>query len=317
MPTITDPAVAKAYKQQYDEAKSGFYDALYKRGAKSTNDYYKASYKLAQDGLAGMKLAAKGDTKANRNLLKTKDASFVNGYNGYLKGVAAAKRTLKKNKKLSAKDLLNKDKLYSYTFKEGLKHEIKIQRAHGKKFGTRRALERFAIPKNIYTHHSESYARTYVATYKKEMKRHMPRYIYNVGTIFTHNHVKFTRHTRIRKYAYSARYNSTVFRVVGVKYYKNRIPRYRLSNGAVVTASPAVQNAYYKKHFKKYRVIKPTGVLIHTGKTFTKRNSVRRLYRGEVFHVRKVVKFHGITRLYVGKSAYITSNKTFVKAIIK
>ncbi|MBI0091614.1 hypothetical protein H3T37_04635 [Lactobacillus sp. M0345] len=317
MPTITDPAVAKAYKQQYDEAKSGFYDALYKRGAKSTNDYYKASYKLAEDGLAGMKLAAKGDTKANRDLLKTKDASFVNGYNGYLKGVAAAKRTLKKNKKLSAKDLLNKDKLYSYTFKEGLKHEIKIQRAHGKKFGTRRALERFAIPKNIYTHHSESYARTYIATYKKEMKRHMPRYIYNVGTIFTHNHVKFTRHTRIREYAYSARYNSTVFRVVGVKYYKNRIPRYRLSNGAVVTASQEVQNAYYKKHFKKYRVIKPTGVLIHTGKTFTKRNSVRRLYRGEVFHVRKVVKFHGITRLYVGKSAYITSNKTFVKAIIK
>ncbi|KPN80590.1 hypothetical protein RZ56_01250 [Apilactobacillus kunkeei] len=317
MPTITDPAVAKAYKQQYDEAKSGFYDALYKRGAKSTNDYYKASYKLAQDGLDGMKLAAKGDTKANRDLLKTKDASFVNGYNGYLKGVAAAKRTLKKNKKLSAKDLLNKDKLYSYTFKEGLKHEVKIQRAHGKKFGTRRALERFAIPKNIYTHHSESYARTYVATYKREMKRHMPRYIYNVGTIFTHNHVKFTRHTRIREYAYSARYNSTVFRVVGVKYYKNRIPRYRLSNGAVVTASQMVQNAYYKKHFKKYRVIKPTGVLIHTGKTFSKRNSVRRLYRGEVFHVRKVVKFHGITRLYVGKNEYITSNKTFVKAVIK
>ncbi len=317
MPTITDPAVAKAYKQQYDEAKSGFYDALYKRGAKSTNDYYKASYKLAQDGLDGMKLAAKGDTKDNRDLLKTKDASFVNGYNGYLKGVAAAKRTLKKNKKLSAKDLLNKDKLYSYTFKEGLKHEVKIQRAHGKKFGTRRALERFAIPKNIYTHHSESYARTYVATYKREMKRHMPRYIYNVGTIFTHNHVKFTRHTRIREYAYSARYNSTVFRVVGVKYYKNRIPRYRLSNGAVVTASQMVQNAYYKKHFKKYRVIKPTGVLIHTGKTFSKRNSVRRLYRGEVFHVRKVVKFHGITRLYVGKNEYITSNKTFVKAVIK
>ncbi|TMT00402.1 hypothetical protein FD688_04310 [Apilactobacillus kunkeei] len=317
MPTITDPAVAKAYKQQYDEAKSGFYDGLYNRGSKSNNAYYKASYKLAQDGLAGMRLAAKGDTKQHRKMLKNESASFVEGYNAYLKGVAAAKRTLKKNKKLSAKDLLNKDKLYSYTFKKGLKHEIKIQRTHGKKFGTRRALERFAIPKNIYTHHSESYARTYVATYKKEMKRHMPRYIYNVGTIFTHNHVKFTRHTRIRKYAYSARYNSTVFKVVGVKYYKNRIPRYRLSNGAVVTASQAVQNAYYKKHFKKYRVIKPTGVLIHTGKTFTKRNSVRRLYRGEVFHVRKVVKFYGITRLYIGKNEYITSNKTFVKAVIK
>ncbi|KOY75537.1 hypothetical protein RZ70_08990 [Apilactobacillus kunkeei] len=316
-PKITDPAVAKAYKEQYAQAKAGFYDALYKRGSKSNNEYYKESYKTAMDGLAGMRLAAKGDTKANRNILKTKDAAFVSGYNGYLKGIEAAKRTLKKNKKLSAKDLLNKDKVYTYTFKEGLKHEIKIQRSHGKKAGVNKALERRAIPKDIYTHHSATYARTFVATYKKEMKRHMPRYIYNVGTIFTHNRVKFTNHTRIREYAYSARYNSTVFRVVGVKYYKNRIPRYRLSNGAVVTASQAVQNAYYKKQFKKYTVIKPTGVLIHTGKTFSKRNSVRRLYRGEVFHVRKVVKFHGITRLYVGKNAYITSNKTFVKAVIK
>ncbi|KOY79686.1 DUF5776 domain-containing protein [Apilactobacillus kunkeei] len=316
-PKITDPAVAKAYKEQYAQAKAGFYDALYKRGSKSNNEYYKESYKTAMDGLAGMRLAAKGDTKANRKILKTKDAAFLSGYNGYLKGIEAAKRTLKKNKKLSAKDLLNKDKLYTYTFKQGLKHEIKIQRSHGKKAGVNRALERRAIPKDIYTHHSATYARTFVATYKKEMKRHMPRYIYNVGTIFTHNRVKFTNHTRIREYAYSTRYNSTVFRVVGVKYYKNRIPRYRLSNGAVVTASQAVQNAYYKKQFKKYTVIKPTGVLIHTGKTFSKRNSVRRLYRGEVFHVRKVVKFHGITRLYVGKNEYITSNKTFVKAVIK
>ncbi|WP_054607871.1 DUF5776 domain-containing protein [Apilactobacillus kunkeei] len=316
-PKITDPAVAKAYKEQYAQAKAGFYDALKKRGSKSNNEYYKESYKTAMDGLAGMRLAAKGDTKANRDILKTKDAAFISGYNGYLKGIEAAKRTLKKNKKLSAKDLLNKDKLYSYTFKEGLKHEIKIQRSHGKKAGINKALERHAIPKDIYTHHSATYARTFVATYKKEMKRHMPRYIYNVGTIFTHNRVKFTNHTRIREYAYSARYNSTVFRVVGVKYYKNRIPRYRLSNGDVVTASQQVQSAYYKKQYKEYRVIKPTGTLIHTGKTFSERNSVRRLYRGEVFHVRKVVKFHGITRLYVGKNEYITSNKTYVKAVIK
>ncbi|MFY1048978.1 DUF5776 domain-containing protein [Apilactobacillus sp. 1-1-2] len=316
-PKFTDPAVAKAYKEQYAQAKAGFYDALKKRGSKSNNEYYKESYKTAMDGLAGMRLAAKGDTKANRDILKTKDAAFISGYNGYLKGIEAAKRTLKKNKKLSAKDLLNKDKLYSYTFKEGLKHEIKIQRSHGKKAGINKALERHAIPKDIYTHHSATYARTFVATYKKEMKRHMPRYIYNVGTIFTHNRVKFTNHTRIREYAYSARYNSTVFRVVGVKYYKNRIPRYRLSNGDVVTASQQVQSAYYKKQYKEYRVIKPTGTLIHTGKTFSERNSVRRLYRGEVFHVRKVVKFHGITRLYVGKNEYITSNKTYVKAVIK
>ncbi|WP_203619411.1 DUF5776 domain-containing protein [Apilactobacillus nanyangensis] len=317
MPNITDPVVVKAYKQQYDEAQDGFYDALYNKNEQSTNQYYQASYKLAQDGIAGMRLASQGNTYEHRDILKNQSAAFVNGYNGYLKGIEAAKRTLKKNKKLSAKDLLGKDKLYSYTFTEGLKHEVKIQRTFGIKYGTKMALKRHAIPKDIYSHHSESYARAYIATYKKEMRRHMPRYIYNVGTIFTHTHVKFTRHTRIKKYAYSERYNSTVFRVVGVQYYLNRIPRYRLSNGAVVTASQSVQGAYYKKHFNKYRIIKPTGALVHTSKTFRKHNYVRKLYRGEVFKVRKVVKFHGITRLYVGKNEYVTSNKTFVKAIFK
>ncbi|TMT00569.1 hypothetical protein FD687_05365 [Apilactobacillus kunkeei] len=315
--SIKDPVVVKAYQQQYQQASDGFYDGLANKPVNGYTAYYKEGYQAAQDALAGMQLAKSGKFESQDQIKKDKGESFLTGYNGYLRGIAAARRNVKENKKLSKTDLVGKDKIFDYTFKQGLKIETAVQRKHGVKYGTRRALEHHAIPKDIYTDHSATYARTYIATYKREMKKHMPRYIYNVKTIFTHNKVKFSNKTRIKEYAYSKRYNSTVFRVVGVKYYKNRIPRYRLSNGAVVTASSNVQNAYYKKHFDEYRVIKPTGALVHTSETFHKHNYVRKLHKGEVFKVRRVVKFHGITRLYVGKNEYVTSNKTFVKAVIR
>lgn len=308
---------AKAYAEQYKEAKDGFEAGINGKNANSSSEYYLASYKAAKDGLAGIKLAKKGDTKASRNLLKSKSAEFAKGYEGYLKGIAAAKRTLKNDKKLSKKDLAGKDKVYVYAFKEAYKHEAAIQSAQGRKAGIRSANKHHSIPSNLYTRHSASYARAYVKAFKNEMKIHMPRYIYNTGTIYTHKGVFFNKRSRIAKFKYSRRYNSTVFRVVGIKYYKNRIPRYHLSNGAYVTTTSLVKNAYYRKQFKKFRVIKPTGTLIHRGKTFTKHNAVRRLHRGAIIHVKKVVKFYGITRLYIGKGEYVTSNKTFVKAIFR
>lgn len=308
---------AKAYAEQYKEAQDGFEAGMSGKKANSSSQYYLASYQAAKDGLAGIKLAKKGDSKASRELLKSKPAEFAQGYKGYLKGISAAKRTLKNNKKLSKKDLLGKDKVYVYAFKEAYKHEAAIQSAQGRKAGIRSANKHHSIPSNLYNAHSASYAKAYVKAFKHEMKIHMPRYIYNTGTIYTHKGVFFSKRSRIKKFKYSRRYNSTVFRVVGVSYYKNRVPRYHLSNGAYVTTTSLVKNAYYRKQFKKFRVIKPTGTLIHRGKTFTKKNSVRRLHRNEIVNVKKVVKFYGITRLYIGKGEYVTSNKTFVKAIIK
>lgn len=315
--TPANPDEAKAYAEQYKEAQDGFEAGMSGKNANSSSQYYLSGYQAAKDGLAGIKLAKKGDSKASRELLKSKPAEFAQGYKGYLKGISAAKRTIKNNKKLSKKDLLGKDKVYVYAFKEAYKHEAAIQSAQGRKAGIRSANKHHSIPSNLYNAHSASYAKAYVKAFKHEMKIHMPRYIYNTGTIYTHKGVFFSKRSRIKKFKYSRRYNSTVFRVVGVSYYKNRVPRYHLSNGAYVTTTSLVKNAYYRKQFKKFRVIKPTGTLIHRGKTFTKKNSVRRLHRNEIVNVKKVVKFYGITRLYIGKGEYVTSNKTFVKAIIK
>lgn len=68
---------AKAYAEQYKEAKDGFEAGINGKNANSSSEYYLASYKAAKDGLAGIKLAKKGDTKASRNLLKSKSAEFA------------------------------------------------------------------------------------------------------------------------------------------------------------------------------------------------------------------------------------------------
>ncbi|CAI2623100.1 DUF5776 domain-containing protein [Apilactobacillus apinorum] len=306
---------AQEYNQQYQEAKDGFADGISGKNKSGYTDYYSDGYKAGQEALTGMKLAKAKVYKSHSQMLKEDGKAFANGYDGYLRGLAAAKRSLKENKKLSKKDLVGKDRVFVYTFKEGLKAETKIQKESGAKAGIKNANKRHSIPSNIYDNRSAAYAKSYIKAYKLEMKRRMPKYIYNVKTIFTHSRVKFSNQTRIKKYAYTKRYNSTVFKVTGIAYYKNGVPRYRLSNGDVVTAGDHVENAYYQHNFKQYKVIKPTGVLIHTAKKYTKTNVIRRLKRGETFKIQKVVKYHGLTRLYVGKGEYITSNKTYVQKI--
>ncbi|GAA6113456.1 hypothetical protein AP1H75_11230 [Apilactobacillus apinorum] len=305
------------YNEEYKQASDGFDDGIKGKGQAGFNKYYTSDYNAAQSALAGMKLAQANVYKSQEDMLKENGQAFVNGYNGYLQGLNAAKRSLKENKKLSKKDLVGKDRAYVYTFKEGLKAETKIQKESGAKAGIKNATKRGSIPSNIYDNRSDAYAKSYIKAYKQEMKRTMPKYIYNVKTIFTHSHVKFSNETRVKKYAYTKRYNSTVFKVTGIAYYKNGVPRYRLSNGDVVTAGDHVENAYYQHNYKEYKVIKPTGVLVHTAKKYTNDNVVRRLKRGETIKIQKVVKYHGLTRLYVGKGEYITSNKTYVQKVDK
>ncbi|MFN1209011.1 DUF5776 domain-containing protein, partial [Enterococcus lactis] len=37
--------------------------------------------------------------------------------------------------------------------------------------------------------------------------------------------------------------------------------------------------------------------------------------RGNVLKVQKIVKYYGITRLYIGQNEYVTGNKSFVRDI--
>ncbi|CAI2668448.1 hypothetical protein AKUH4B503X_02110 [Apilactobacillus kunkeei] len=77
-----------------------------------------------------------------------------------------------------------------------------------------------------------------------------------------------------------------------------------------VTVTPTKVSRYYRKNYTEFRLQKDA--LIHTGKNFTNRNWVSTLRRGDIIRVEKVVKFHGITRFYIGKGRYVTSNKSFV-----
>ncbi|NBI00520.1 hypothetical protein FG111_02780 [Lactobacillus kunkeei] len=80
--------------------------------------------------------------------------------------------------------------------------------------------------------------------------------------------------------------------------------------GYSVTVTPAKVSRYYRKNYTEFRLQKDA--LIHTGKNFTDRNWVSTLRRGDIIRVEKVVKFHGITRFYIGHGRYVTSNKEFV-----
>lgn len=313
-PNFTDPAVSKAYDEQYKQASDGFFDGLNGRSADSKSSYYKQNYQIALDGLAGMKLAKTTKKHKARGIVATKDAAFGYGYRGYELGLAAAKRNARKHKKFAHTDLVGKNRMYVYAYKQALKAETKRQEKLGRKAAYKRAKSGHYMIRGLRSRHSVAYVRSYVKMYKRTFRRHMPRYIYNIRTIFTHNKVRYARKTRIKKFTYTKRYNSTVFHVVGVKFTKHGTPRYVLKSGRVVTANwNYVRNAYYKHNFKTFHVIKPAGVLVHVSKKFGRGNAVRRITRGQAFKIRKVVKYHGLTRLYIGHGEYVTSNKTYVK----
>ncbi|MCK8628270.1 DUF5776 domain-containing protein [Apilactobacillus kunkeei] len=80
--------------------------------------------------------------------------------------------------------------------------------------------------------------------------------------------------------------------------------------GYSVTVTPTKVSRYYRKNYTEFRLQKDA--LIHTSKNFTDRNWVSTLRRGDIIRVEKVVKFHGITRFYIGHGRYVTSNKEFV-----
>ncbi|TMT00404.1 hypothetical protein FD688_04320 [Apilactobacillus kunkeei] len=80
--------------------------------------------------------------------------------------------------------------------------------------------------------------------------------------------------------------------------------------GYSVTLTPKGNSRYYRKNYTVFRLQK--GALIHTDKTFNEHNWVSTLRRNDVIRVQNVVKFHGITRFYLGSGRYVTSNKEFV-----
>ncbi|TPR50386.1 hypothetical protein DY037_00085 [Apilactobacillus micheneri] len=323
-PNRNSNKAANNYANVDQNTNKGIIDAIngHKMKFGSTKPY-KNGFNLGKEALKGMRAAEYG-RKAKQHINSVNKSFYMFGYNGYKSGVRAAKRTLKANKRLSKHDLAGKSVAYVYAYRQGEKVEKRHQHNLGTKQGIAMAKKGHAIPTSLSMNHSAQYVESYVKAYKRTMKRNMPKYVYNVRTIFVHKQLKFNKGNRIVRYVKVPRYKAKLLRVTGIAYYKNGIPRYRVVGGGmiadkrgtgIIAANDNIVNAYYRHNFKYFKVIKPKGTLTYKGMKFTKDNKSHKVYHGEIFKVDKVIKYHGLTRFYLGHGQYITSNKTIVKKV--
>ncbi|TPR51071.1 DUF5776 domain-containing protein [Apilactobacillus micheneri] len=323
-PNRNSNKAANNYANVDQNTNKGIIDAINGHKMKfSSTKPYKNGFDLGKEALKGMHAAEYG-RKAKQHINSINKSFYMFGYNGYKSGVRAAKRTLKANKRLGKHDLAGKSVAYVYAYRQGEKVEKRHQHNLGTKQGIAMAKKGHAIPTSLSMIHSAQYVESYVKAYKRTMKRNMPKYVYNVRTIFVHKQLKFDKGNRVVRYVKVPRYKAKLLRVTGIAYYKNDIPRYRVVGGGmiadkhgtgVIADNGNVVNAYYRHNFKYFKVIKPKGTLTYKGMKFTKDNKSHKVYHGEIFKVDKVVKYHGLTRFYIGHGQYITSNKTIVQKV--
>lgn len=136
--------------------------------------------------------------------------------------------------------------------------------------------------------------------------------------LYLHSSAHFTIKNRVKGYAKKPRRLAHVFKVRGVVLDNNKYPRLKV-DGGYIYFNKHIRDAYYRTDHSLFRVIRKTGVLIHNSKKFSYGGQRRhiRLRQGALIHVKKVVKYYGITRLYLGNGQYVTSNKTYVKVTKK
>ncbi|UQS84932.1 DUF5776 domain-containing protein [Apilactobacillus apisilvae] len=165
--------------------------------------------------------------------------------------------------------------------------------------------------------YSSEYVKAYNNAFRKAFQKHMPRYIYNLKGMYLHNSKGFNKNTRVKGYSRVTRALAHVFRVLGISYSKNGLPRYRVSGGYITANYKYIADAYYRgnKVNERVRVIKPKGTHVYSSKQFNKHTIVKKIPKNSIIRVQKVEKLGYITRFYIGNGQYISSNKTIVKKL--
>ena len=308
-----------AYNANYVNVTNGFYASIKPTSTNSQSDnyYFKQGYQLAQEVKRAIR-DAKSHPKWKHSHIKHESTGYIQGFDAYRAGILSELRNIRSAKyrkhRVTMSTARKLGTLYDYAFRQGYKAEKKRQVNNGTRAGKYRGTHSYHYAASI-SKHTVDYVRSYQRAYKKVLSRRLPRYIYNIKAVYTHRRTHFTRDNRIVYYAKKPRYAAHVFRIRGIAFYKNGVPRYRVAGG-ILTASPrAIRSAYYsyKNKATHYRVIRPTGVWIHEGSHFSVHNRIRRIKRGQIIKIRRVVKYKGLTRLYFNDHQYITSNKTYVK----
>ncbi|MCK8611417.1 DUF5776 domain-containing protein [Apilactobacillus nanyangensis] len=168
------------------------------------------------------------------------------------------------------------------------------------------------LPVPSFKGKDKEYISRFMTAYKEELRRVIPTYVYSTRGLYVHSSEHLTVFNRVKGYAKKPRNLAHVFKVRGFKLAQNKYPRLKV-DGGYISLNKYIRDAYYRTNHPLFRVIRKTGVLIHTSKKFHYgKKHVIRLRRGALIHVKKVVKYHNITRLYIGNGKYVTSNKTYV-----
>ncbi|MCL0330826.1 DUF5776 domain-containing protein, partial [Apilactobacillus xinyiensis] len=212
------------YDQNYKNVHSGFNDGIHRLKAEDkASKVYMDGYKMAVDGLAGMK-AAKSIDKVDINELSGKSADFNAGFNGYLAGLKAAIKHFEKAD-------TGQGPVYKFTYDEGYKAGQKQAMKQASLAGRKQAKSGKKIPS--LKGYSKQYAKAYKQAFNEANKNTDKSYnVISENGIYIHSSAKFSKDNRVRKLKKGAKFS--VKRVVKV----NGVNRYYISDKEYVTSDP-------------------------------------------------------------------------------
>ncbi|WP_054482862.1 hypothetical protein [Apilactobacillus kunkeei] len=119
------------------------------------------------------------------------------------------------------------------------------------------------LPVENLKHKDADYVSRYMKAYKAELKRKAPSYVYSVKGLYLHSSAHFTIKNRVKGYDKKPRRLAHVFKVRGVVLDHNKYPRLKV-NGGYIYFNKNIRDAYYRTNHPLFRVIRKTGVLVHT-----------------------------------------------------
>ncbi|MEJ6400883.1 DUF5776 domain-containing protein [Nicoliella lavandulae] len=170
----------------------------------------------------------------------------------------------------------------------------------------------------------KGYINGYVNKFNAKLTKR-PIYIYNHKPVYVYSQATFDKRGKIIKRDQRPQNKIHEFEVKRIKLAKSGLVRYYVKShqsdrhivGYLTTNPKFIANAYYQKANlkhntdRKIRVINDKGIWTHGSKSF---DTKHRFYRvGAKLKVKRVVRYKGVTRFYIGAGKYITSNKKFVK----
>ncbi|WP_054658839.1 DUF5776 domain-containing protein, partial [Apilactobacillus ozensis] len=212
------------YDNNYKNVRSGFEDGI--NGLTAAEKYskvYMAGYKMAVEGLSGMK-AAQSIDKINISDLSGKSADFNAGFNGYLAGLKAAMKDLKKSYD-------NNSPVYKFTYDKGYvagkKQAIEI--AHSSGYKHAKTSNRMPNLKG----YSKEYVKAFTQGFIKHQNAESRNKTFNVladSGIYVHSSGVFTKNNRVKKMKKGDKF--TVKHIVLV----NGVTRYYINENEYVTS---------------------------------------------------------------------------------